>query len=275
MTIGYPQNSTMINPVFARVPGTPFLNSHPVPQRSFGSDSFTLSRDGQTGGNPFPQPAPKPYSMHGGWPSAYRQETGVSFGQQAASIDGPYMDNPQSHPWISAFNQGIAHGLRYLKPDIGDSIAREGPNFSTSSCNVSTTHDFGGRPLTEWKRAGLPEFTPEVDVCDTKEASTVLVSLPGGKKENCNVIWDPETSQLTITGTIERESCDGGEPMLRFRKQERKLGAFRRNVNLGAIGKRGAVGIDAVSAKMEAGVLKIIVTRPQPVENSHVTVTVE
>ena len=103
------------------------------------------------------------------------------------------------------------------------------------------------------------EFTPEVDVFDTAESFVVHVSLPGAKKEDVGVNWDAERSELSIAGVVYRP---GDEEFLKtLALNERKVGAFEKKVRLGSRANPAQVEVDAISARMEDGVLRIEVPK--------------
>ena len=102
-------------------------------------------------------------------------------------------------------------------------------------------------------------FTPDVDVFDTSESYVVHVSLPGAKKEDVGVNWDSEKSELSIAGIVTRP---GDEEFLKtLAMDERKVGAFERKVRLGSAMHPAQVEVDAISARMEDGVLRIDVPK--------------
>ncbi|RMX85871.1 hypothetical protein D0869_03512 [Hortaea werneckii] len=77
------------------------------------------------------------------------------------------------------------------------------------------------------------DLKPEADVFDTPEAFVVHVSLPGAKKEDI--------------GTLAVD--------------ERKVGAFERKLRLGSRANPAQVDADAISAKLEDGVLRVEVPK--------------
>jgi len=102
-------------------------------------------------------------------------------------------------------------------------------------------------------------FTPEVDVFDAPESFVVHVSLPGAKKEDVGVNWDAEKSELNIAGVVYRP---GSEDFLKsLALDERKVGAFERKVRLGSRANPAQVDIDAITARMEDGILRIDVSK--------------
>ena len=103
------------------------------------------------------------------------------------------------------------------------------------------------------------DLKPEADVFDTPEAFVVHVSLPGAKKEDIGVNWDQEKSELSIGGVIYRP---GGEELLQtLALDERKVGAFERKLRLGSRANPAQVDVDAISAKLEDGILRVEVPK--------------
>ena len=103
------------------------------------------------------------------------------------------------------------------------------------------------------------DFKPEVDIFDTPESFVVHVSLPGAKKEDVGVNWDAEKSELSVAGVVYRP---GDEELLKsLALDERKVGAFERKVRLGSRANPAQVDVDAISAKMEDGVLRVLVPK--------------
>ncbi|KAK4892277.1 hypothetical protein LTR27_009286 [Elasticomyces elasticus] len=103
------------------------------------------------------------------------------------------------------------------------------------------------------------DFKPEVDVFDTAESYVVHISLPGAKKEDVGVNWDAEKSELSIAGVIYRP---GDEELLKtLALDERKLGVFERKVRLGSRANPAQIDSDAISAKLEDGVLRVDVPK--------------
>ncbi|CAK4034997.1 Hypothetical predicted protein [Lecanosticta acicola] len=103
------------------------------------------------------------------------------------------------------------------------------------------------------------DFKPEADVFDTPEAFVVHVSLPGAKKEDVGVNWDAEKSEISIAGVVYRP---GDEEFLKtLALNERKVGAFERKVRLGSRANPAQVDVDAITARMEDGVLTVEVPK--------------
>jgi len=102
-------------------------------------------------------------------------------------------------------------------------------------------------------------FKPEADVFDTETAYVVHLSLPGAKKEDVGCSWDPEKSELTVSGVVYRP---GDEEFLQtLALDERKVGAFERKVRLGSRANPAQVDIDGITAKLEDGILRVEVPK--------------
>jgi HSP20 family protein len=103
------------------------------------------------------------------------------------------------------------------------------------------------------------DWSPEADVFDTPNSYVVHISLPGAKKEDIGVNWDPENSELTIAGVVHRP---GDEDFLKtIAMDERKVGAFERKIRLGTRASPAHVDIDGIFAKHDNGILIIEVPK--------------
>ncbi|KAJ5976766.1 hypothetical protein N7501_000108 [Penicillium viridicatum] len=110
--------------------------------------------------------------------------------------------------------------------------------------------------------AGSKKYKPEVDVFDTPETFVIHVPLPGAKKEDIELSWDPRAVEISITGMISRP---GSEDLVKtIALDERKVGAFERKVRLGSRTSPPKVDGDSISAKLEDGVLVIEVPKTEP-----------
>jgi len=118
---------------------------------------------------------------------------------------------------------------------------------------------FGDSSVNHNKTGKEEDFNPEVDVFDTADAFVIHVSLPGAKKEDVGVSWDHEKSELSIAGVVYRPADE--ETMKTLALDERKVGAFDRKVRLGSRANPAQVDADAISAKLEDGILKIEVPK--------------
>jgi HSP20 family protein len=103
------------------------------------------------------------------------------------------------------------------------------------------------------------DHTPEADIFDTEDAYVVHISLPGAKKEDVGVNWDTEKSELSVAGVIYRP---GDEDFLKtLAMSERKVGAFERKIRLGTRALPAHIDVEAISAKLEDGILRVEVPK--------------
>jgi len=117
------------------------------------------------------------------------------------------------------------------------------PTNNETNTNENETHD----------------FAPEADVFDTPSSFVIHVSLPGAKKEDVGVNWDPENSEISVAGVIYRP---GDEEFLKtLAMDERKVGPFERKIRLGTKANPAKIDDEGISAKMEDGVLRIEVPK--------------
>lgn len=99
------------------------------------------------------------------------------------------------------------------------------------------------------------DFSPPADVFDTEDAYIVHVSLPGAKKEDVGVNWDADKSELSLAGVVYRP---GDEDFLKtLALDERHIGVFERKIRLGSRANPAQVDADAITARMEDGVLVV------------------
>jgi len=103
------------------------------------------------------------------------------------------------------------------------------------------------------------DFTPPADIFDTESAYIIHLSLPGARKEDVGVNWDADKSELNVAGVIYRP---GDEEFLKtLALDERKVGVFERKVRIGSKTDPAQVDADAVSAKMEDGILMVTIPK--------------
>lgn len=109
---------------------------------------------------------------------------------------------------------------------------------------------------------GIDVFAPPVDIFNTERAFVVHVALPGAKKEDVGVDWNPDNNTLGISGVIHRP---GDEEFIQgLVSGERRVGLFERNITLpppGLAPENEDIDGFSITARMEDGVL--IVTVPK------------
>lgn len=248
---------------------------------------------------PYPRPAddhqPHPYSGAVLWRQPYPSpwEEGdkdkPSFPRQSYQFPGrsqspgpfshqphKYADNPQG---VTSFHQqpypvsSGQHG-EHWKGGWGGHGSFGQPNFGGPSFSGFARGGFEGphTPYDPWvfsqqapykfPSTGSHKYKPEVDVFDTAETFVIHVPLPGAKKEDIELNWDPKAVEISITGVIGRP---GSEDVVKtIALDERKVGAFERKVRLGSRANPPKVDSDSISAKLEDGVLVIEVPKTEP-----------
>lgn len=193
-------------------------------------------------GSSYPQPPPPPYPPH------HHEGPGCGFGRHRG---GPRRGGFGGHRGRGGFPFG------------GPNPFGGAQSFDLSSIAQFFQQQFGIDPETtgeekDGKDSGK-DFTPSADVFDTEDGYIIHVALPGAKKEDVGVNWDPDKSELSIAGVIYRP---GDEDFLKtLAMAERKVGVFERKIRLGSRASPAQVDADTISARMEDGVL--IVTIPK------------
>jgi HSP20 family protein len=105
---------------------------------------------------------------------------------------------------------------------------------------------------------------PPVDIFDAPSHWTLLVAVPGVKKEeDVSVCWDDGSSALVIRGNVGTPGYEGQREMGRMVVGERKVGAFERTIQLPPPGEEEGEAVDGekMTSKLEDGIM--IVTAPK------------
>lgn len=144
-----------------------------------------------------------------------------------------------------------------------------GGDDRANATNDTTTRDSDEAGATDKKGASNgKDFAPHADVFDTEDAYVIHLSLPGAKKENVDVNYDADKSEVSVAGVITRP---GDEAFLKtLALDEREVGVFERKIRLGSRAHPAAVEVEGIHAKMEDGIL--IITVPK-VDREYVDVT--
>jgi HSP20 family protein len=83
--------------------------------------------------------------------------------------------------------------------------------------------------------------------------------VPGAHKEDVGVNWDPEKSEINVSGVVHRP---GDEAFLKtLALDERKVGMFDRKIRLGTRANPAQVDVDGITAKLENGILVVEVPK--------------
>ncbi|KAJ5294884.1 hypothetical protein N7508_009705 [Penicillium antarcticum] len=121
-----------------------------------------------------------------------------------------------------------------------------------------------GIPMDEPAPEGV-DFTPTIDVFDTPAKYMVHVSLPGAKKSDLSIDYDAEESVLRLAGVVHRPGID--EDMyqgLVMEERGREVGVFEREVRFGTRAAPAFVVVEEISAKLEDGVLNVVLPKVVP-----------
>ncbi|XWW92224.1 hypothetical protein V2A60_000147 [Cordyceps javanica] len=111
-------------------------------------------------------------------------------------------------------------------------------------------------------------FSPPVDLFNTPRAYVLHVALPGAKREDVGVHWDPEHGTLSVSGVVHRP---GDEAFLQsLHSSERRVGVFSKKIALpprdaGSSAQeqqpREEIDGEGIAAKLDDGVLVIMVPK--------------
>ena len=99
-------------------------------------------------------------------------------------------------------------------------------------------------------------WSPPLEVAEDEDKITVRLELPGVKKDDVEVSLSDNT--LTIRGEKKREEETKDENIVRI---ERVYGSFQRSISLPA-----AVDADKVEAKLNDGVLEVVLPKHEEVK---------
>jgi HSP20 family protein len=111
---------------------------------------------------------------------------------------------------------------------------------------------------------GGQAFAPALDVSETEDAYLVEAAVPGLKAEDLDVTL--ENGMLTIRGEIKQEQS---EQQRNFHRIERRFGAFSRSITFPT-----QVKADAVAARLEHGVLQLVIPKAEEVKPRKISVAV-
>jgi HSP20 family protein len=120
------------------------------------------------------------------------------------------------------------------------------------------------------------DFVPSVDVFDTPTNYIVHVSLPGAKKDDLSIDYDPDESVLRLAGVVYRPGISEDlHEALALEERDREVGVFEREVRLGTHEAPAAISIQDITAKLEDGVLNVTLPKTTPEPEPKKTVVVQ
>ncbi|KAJ6445991.1 HSP20-like chaperone [Purpureocillium lavendulum] len=142
-------------------------------------------------------------------------------------------------------------------------------NLRDQAQRYATSAGGGYQPQDVREADDSNTFTPPVDVFNTQAAYVVHVALPGARKDDVGVTWNPDRGTLDVAGVVHRP---GDEHFLEtLASAERRVGLFERSVPLPPVGAgagdsdadrpRDDVDAEHITARMEDGVLVVVVPK--------------
>lgn len=102
------------------------------------------------------------------------------------------------------------------------------------------------------------DFVPRADLFDLPSEYIVHASLPGAQKPDISVDYDAEDNVLRLAGVVYRpQISEELHDALVVNERTREVGVFERNVRLGTAEQPAHVEVDAITAKLEDGILVV------------------
>jgi HSP20 family protein len=96
------------------------------------------------------------------------------------------------------------------------------------------------------------EFVPPTDVFETDEALTVLLEMPGVKKENVDI--QLENDVITVEGRVDFSNYEGLQPLY----TEYNVGNYRRSFQLSS-----KIDREGISAELKEGVMTLVLPKAE------------
>lgn len=121
-----------------------------------------------------------------------------------------------------------------------------------------------GPPSDEQSREAQLVFTPPIDIFETAEGLVLLADLPGVAPDSLEL--QVQDNKLTLFGRVEATLPDGA----RLIHQEYRVGHFLRSFILS-----DEVDHDRITAKLNQGVLEVLLPRTQRGEPRRIRVATE
>lgn len=126
-------------------------------------------------------------------------------------------------------------------------------------------NDFFGRVPSRFEGDLNPsEWSPSVDISETKDNIVVKAEVPGLKKEEIKITL--QDNVLTLKGERKQEK---EEKETNFYRMERSYGSFSRSFNLPS-----AVQADKIRANYKDGVLNITLLKTEEFKPKHIPIEI-
>ncbi|OUM59126.1 hypothetical protein PIROE2DRAFT_15431 [Piromyces sp. E2] len=173
------------------------------------------------------------------------------------------------HPFASAF-PGFLYGypLYAYHPQAQAAAAAAAPkaaaaakaNAKAAAKRQSSYHPFDKDVYK------LVDFRPKNNLCEDEKNYYIQIDLPGMSKEQIHMELS-EDSIITISG--ERVKKNNGEGM-KYSKMECDYGKFSRSFSIPEM-----ANLEKIEAKMENGVLEVIIPKAEPPKTQRRTIQVQ
>ena len=105
-------------------------------------------------------------------------------------------------------------------------------------------------------------FTPSADIFETEEMLTVVLEMPGVRKDNVDI--NIENGMLTVEGRIDFEKYDGLRPVY----SEYNVGPYRRSFRLSS-----QVDQSKIAAEMQDGIITLTLPKPEKAKPRRIPVS--
>jgi HSP20 family protein len=150
--------------------------------------------------------------------------------------------------------------VRYLRYPPSDPAAMDRVALMRAEMNRVFESTFGSFPRSP---APLSRWNPPVDVYQDKDLFTVIVELPGLKKEEIEISLHDDT--LAISGERKREESGEQEFLT-----ERSYGKFQRSLTLPT-----AVDAEKVKASYKDGLLQVVLPKAEEAKSKQIEIDVK
>ncbi|PFH59051.1 hypothetical protein XA68_12889 [Ophiocordyceps unilateralis] len=203
--------------------------------------------DGGGGGGSVPPPPPPPQQQQ------QQQQQPPRRLDPFCRRRGPRHNDDFTATSLPTLLRNLMNSPMLQSPSRDQPTQRPNPSSTTSAAEADA--DAGD----------MMNFTPPVDVYSTATAYIVHMSLPGARKSDVGVDWDPHRASLRVAGVLHRPGDESD--LAALVSAERRVGFFDRSVPLPPLDTAApadadvAVDAAAITAKMEHGILVVVVPK--------------
>ena len=139
---------------------------------------------------------------------------------------------------------------------------RETDPFTAMQREIDRLFEDFARDAYDWPSYPTRELTPRTDVVESDKAIEITAELPGLEEKDVEVTF--VDGVLTVSG---EKKAEKEEKDKNYRLFERSYGSFSRSLEL-----PNGVDVDAITASISNGLLKVTVPKPAPAEAKKVTI---